>query len=318
MGSVCIAETPLLDILLEQEVSNKTLSCIPLKVSAIADTDYVMKSLAMAEQKMDGEKLSLKDRPAMTVTATGQNSVGENILGYVDPGAAHTIIRKSVVEKSGIKIFHDARAQVMSGFGGKTERSHGFCFLANEITGTDAGGQERTVRFFTIPAVVEDAVIQFPYLLGGELTNRLRLRYEDEEVMSMWSHYGELRVQRLDGQTVLKRVKSRITATVVSEEAGGANAEKGVKAVEDVEDKREVIKKGEEKRPSREAIGRNDWSPQSFTLTWPEAKSQTTIKVSYESNVFKHIPLQGCGKLNFFFHVSFSRQFLLLCLMLGA
>ena len=56
MGSVCIAETPLLDILREQEVSNKTLSCIPLKVSAIADTDYVMKSLAMAEQKMDGEK----------------------------------------------------------------------------------------------------------------------------------------------------------------------------------------------------------------------------------------------------------------------
>ena len=59
--------------------------------------------------------------------------------------------------------------------------------------------------------------------------------------------------------------------------------------MEDEQNKREAIKKGEGKRPSKEAIGRNDWSPQSFTLTWPEAKSQTTIKVSYESDVFKHI-----------------------------
>ena len=183
----------------------------------------------------------------------------------------------------------DARVQALSGFGGKTERTQGFCFLVNEVTGKDAGGQDRTVRFFTVPAVVDDSVMKFPYLLGGELTNRLRLSYEDEEVMSMWSHYGELRVQRLDGQTVLKKVNSRINAGLVSEELVGQNAEKGVNSVEDEEDERGAIKKDEEKRPSKEAIERNDWSPQSFTLTWMEAKSQKTVKVSYESNVFKHI-----------------------------
>ena len=75
----------------------------------------------------------------------------------------------------------------MSGFGGRAERPQGFCFLVNEITGTDKGGEQRTVRFFTMPAVVEDSVLKFPYLLGGELTNRLRLQYEDEDVMSMIS-----------------------------------------------------------------------------------------------------------------------------------
>ena len=101
--------------------------------------------------------------------------MGENILGYVDPGAAHTVIKREVVEKSGIKIFHDERAQAMSGFGGRSEKPQGFCFLVNEITGTDKGEQQRAVRFFSIPAVVEDSVLMFPYLLGGELTNRLRL-----------------------------------------------------------------------------------------------------------------------------------------------
>jgi hypothetical protein len=131
----------------------------------------------------------------MTVTVASGESMGENILGYVDPGAAHTVIKREVVEKSGIKVFHDARAQAMSGFGGRAERPQGFCFLVNEITGTDKGGEQRTVRFFTMPAVVEDSVLKFPYLLGGELTNRLRLQYEDEDVMSMMSNHGILRVQ---------------------------------------------------------------------------------------------------------------------------
>ena len=137
MGSVCIGDTSIYDIVMRQEVSNKTLSYIPLKVSAVSDDDYVMKFLAMVEQKMNREKLPLKDRPAMTVTAPIGDSMGENILGYVDPGAAHTVIKREVVEKSGIKIFHDERAQAMSGFGGMAEKPQGFCFLVNEITGTD-------------------------------------------------------------------------------------------------------------------------------------------------------------------------------------
>ena len=36
MGSVCIEDTSILDIVLKQEVSNKTLSYIPLKVSAVS------------------------------------------------------------------------------------------------------------------------------------------------------------------------------------------------------------------------------------------------------------------------------------------
>ncbi len=131
MGSVCIGDTSIYDILMRQEVSNKTLSYIPLRVSAVSDDDYVMKFLAMVEQKMDREKLPLKDRPAMTVTVASGESMGENILGYVDPGAAHTVIKREVVEKSGIKVFHDVRAQAMSGFGGRAERPQGFCFLVN-------------------------------------------------------------------------------------------------------------------------------------------------------------------------------------------
>jgi len=148
MGTVCFADTPILDIVLKQEVSNKTLSYIPIKVSAIKDEDYVMKFLAMVEQKMNVEHLPLKKRPAMTVPkVNGEKVEGTNIFGYVDPGAAHTIIRRDVVEQSGIKVFHDDRAKAMSGFGGKAEKPQGFCFLVNEVTGRDVGGEIRTVRY---------------------------------------------------------------------------------------------------------------------------------------------------------------------------
>ena len=216
MGTVCFADTPILDIVLKQEVSNKTLSYIPIKVSAIKDEDYVMKFLAMVEQKMNLERLPLKKRPAMTVSKTNGDKVeGPNIFGYVDPGAAHTIIRRDVVEQSGITVFHDDRARAMSGFGGKAEKPQGFCFLVNEVTGRDVGGEIRTVRFFTMPAVVEDSVVKFPYLLGGEITNRLRLRYEDEGNMGMMSHMGELMIPRLDGDDVLRRLNTQINSVTL-------------------------------------------------------------------------------------------------------
>jgi len=173
-GTVCKDWTRMLDVVAKQEVTNETLSYIPMKVSAVCEDDVVLGYIAMVERQMERERLPLAERPSITVT---QEKVGTrddvSLYGYVDPGAAHSVIRRDVVDKAGIRIYTDPRAAKMQGFGNASDKPAGFCFLVNEVTGRDTHGNEQIVRFITMPLVVEETTVKFPYLLGAEITNRI-------------------------------------------------------------------------------------------------------------------------------------------------
>ena len=123
--------------------------------------------IAMVERQMERERLPLLERPSITVT---QKKVGMRedvpVYGYVDPGAAHSVIRRDVVDKAGVKIYTDSRAAKMQGFGNATDKPAGFCFLVNEVIGRDAHGDEHTVRFIPMLMVVEETTVKFPCLLA--------------------------------------------------------------------------------------------------------------------------------------------------------
>ena len=148
-----------------------------------------MKMWLWATSRWWSSKLPLDQRPPI---ATEGPAVGKGVripvCGYVDPGAAHSVIRRDVVEHAKARIFEDPRAAAMQGFGKGREMPAGFCFLVNEVKGKNKNGHERVVRFITMPMVVGETAVKFPYLLGAEITNRIRLHYSDEDTMHTVSY----------------------------------------------------------------------------------------------------------------------------------
>jgi hypothetical protein len=101
LGTICRDWTKMLDIDAKQEVTNETLSYIPMKVSAVCDEDVVLGYITSVEQQMARAKLPLDQRPPIV---TEGPAIGRSaqipVCGYVDPGAAHSVIRKDVVERA--------------------------------------------------------------------------------------------------------------------------------------------------------------------------------------------------------------------------
>ena len=281
-GTVCKDWTKMLDVLAKQEVTNETLSYIPMKVSAVNEDDVVLGYITMVERQMEKERLPLMERPSIVVTGSkgrtysrgkGETREDVSVFGYVDPGAAHSVIRRDVVEKAGVKVFTDPRAARMQGFGNATDKPMGFCFLVNEVKGRDMQGNVQVARFITMPMVVEETTVKFPYLLGAEITNRIHLRYMDERQMRMQGDGGELVIDRIDGKEMISRLNVHFGTIITdaSDSDSGGNSEREDQVVE------------------KAIINKKMADMERFEMEWSGRTEMMKAKVVYRRSLFPSV-----------------------------